>query len=115
MSFNLAYRYIDDILSINNHDFHNYVHLIYPDELEVKDTTEYDLSASYLDILRNIDPNGRLITTVTLYDKRDDFHFPIFNCHVDYELCGGIHARRWKKSEGGELQTLSGWITTIRR
>jgi hypothetical protein len=34
MSFNHTFRYIDDVLSINNHNFHNYVHLIYPDELE---------------------------------------------------------------------------------
>jgi hypothetical protein len=71
VSFNHVYRYIDDVLSINNHNFHNYVHLIYPDELKIKDKTESDKSASYLDILLNIDSNGRL--TTTLYDKRDDF------------------------------------------
>ena len=65
------YRYIDDVLSINNHNFHNYVHLIYPNELEINDTTESDRCASYLDILLNIDSNGRL--TTTLYDKCDDF------------------------------------------
>ena len=73
VSFNLTYRYIDDVLSINNHNFRNYVHLIYPDELDIKTTTESDISASYLDILLNIDSNGRL--TTTLYDKRDDFDF----------------------------------------
>ena len=40
-------------------------------ELEIKDTTESDRCASYLDILLNIDSSGRL--TTTLYDKRDDF------------------------------------------
>jgi hypothetical protein len=35
VSFNHTFRYIDDVLSINNHNFHNYVHLIYPDELEI--------------------------------------------------------------------------------
>jgi hypothetical protein len=60
VSFNNTFRYIDDVLSVNNHNFHNYVHLIYPDELEIKDTTESDKSASYLDILLNIDSNGRL-------------------------------------------------------
>jgi hypothetical protein len=54
-----------------------YVHLIYPDELEIKDTTESDKSASYLDILLNIDSNGRL--TTSLYDKRDYFDFAIVN------------------------------------
>ena len=76
-SFNLTFRYIDDVLSINNNNFHNYVHMIYPSELEIKDTTESRTCASYLDILLNIDKNGKL--TTKLYDKRDDFKFPIVN------------------------------------
>jgi hypothetical protein len=67
VSFNHTFRCIDDALSIKNHNFHNYVHLIYSDELEIRDTTESDKSASYLDILLNIDSNDRLITS--LYDK----------------------------------------------
>jgi hypothetical protein len=51
--------------------------LIYPDELEIKDTTDSDRSASYLDILLEFDSNGRL--TTSLYDKRDDFDFAIVN------------------------------------
>jgi hypothetical protein len=43
----------------------------------IKDTTESVKSASYLDILLNIDSNGRL--TTSLYDKRDDFGFAIVN------------------------------------
>jgi hypothetical protein len=43
--------------------------MIYPDELEIRDTTESDKSASCLDILLNIDSNGRL--TTSLYEKRD--------------------------------------------
>jgi hypothetical protein len=50
-----------------------YVHSIYPNELEVKDTTESDISASYLDTLLIIDSNGRL--TTILYDKRDDIFY----------------------------------------
>jgi hypothetical protein len=50
------YMYMDDILSIDNHNFYNYVPLIYPDELKIKDTTESGMSASYLDI----DSNDRL-------------------------------------------------------
>jgi hypothetical protein len=47
VSFNHSFRYIDGIyryiLSTSNLNFHNYVHLIYmyPDEREIKDTTEY--------------------------------------------------------------------------
>ena len=71
--------------SINNHNFHYYVHLKYPDELKVKDTTESDNSASYLDILLNIDCNGKLATS--LYDERDDFDFAIVNFPF---LCSNI-------------------------
>ena len=37
--FNFTYRYIDDVLSINNPDFENYLGQMYPPELEIKDTT----------------------------------------------------------------------------
>jgi hypothetical protein len=84
VSFNHTFRYID-VLSINDHIFHNYVHLIYPDELEIKDTTASDKSTSYLDILLNIDSNGRL--TISIYDKRDDFDFAIVNFSI---LCSNI-------------------------
>ena len=59
--------------------------MIYPEELEIKDTTDSDKSASYLDILLDIDSNGRL--TTTLYDKRDDFNFAIVNFPF---LCSNI-------------------------
>ena len=38
--FNFTYRYIDDVLSINNPDFENHLCQIYPPELDIKDTTE---------------------------------------------------------------------------
>jgi hypothetical protein len=60
--------------------------MIFTKELEIKDTTESDKSASYLDILLNIDSNDKLTTTV--YDKRDDFDFAIINCPF---LCRNIH------------------------
>jgi hypothetical protein len=49
--------------------------LAYPNELEIKDTTESHKPASYLDILLNIDSNDRL--TTALYEKRDDVDFEI--------------------------------------
>ena len=52
--FNFTYRYIDDVLSINNLDFENYLGQMYPPELEIKDTTESNTSASYLDLLLSI-------------------------------------------------------------
>ena len=38
-SFNFTYRYIDDVLSINYSRFAEFLPLIYPTELEVKETT----------------------------------------------------------------------------
>ena len=71
------YRYIDDVLSINNPEFENYLGQMYPAELEIKDTTESTTSASYLDLLLSIGRDGQLHTSI--YDKRDDFNFHITN------------------------------------
>ena len=75
--FNFTYRYIDDVLSINNPEFENYLGQMYPVELEIKDTTESNTSAFYLDLLLSIERDGKLHTSI--YDKRDDFNFHITN------------------------------------
>ena len=72
-----TYRYIDDILSLNNPNFGDYLEVIYPTELEVKDIRESINSASYLDLQFEFDFEGKL--NLKLYDKRDDFNFPIVN------------------------------------
>ena len=54
-SFNFTFRYIDDVLSLNNSKFGDFVDRIYPIELEIKDTTDTDRSASYLDLHFDID------------------------------------------------------------
>ena len=51
--FNFTYRYIGDVLSINNPDFDKYLGEIYLTELEIKDTTESNTSDSFLDSLRS--------------------------------------------------------------
>ena len=75
--FNFTFRYIDDVLSLNNSRFSDSLPLIYPQELEIKNTTDSRNSASYLDLLLKFDHNGNLHTR--LYDKRDDFDFNIVN------------------------------------
>ena len=75
--FNLTYRYIDDVLSINNPELDNYLDQMYPAELEIKDTTESTTSASYLDLLLPIWRDGQLHNSI--YDKRDDSYFHITN------------------------------------
>ena len=74
---NFTYRYVDDVLSINNPQFENYLGQMYPVELEIEDTTESSTSASYLDLLLSIGRGGQLHTSI--YDKIDDFNFHITN------------------------------------
>ena len=61
-SFNFTFRFIDDVLSLNNSWFGDFADRIYPIELEIKHTT--DRSASYLDLLLEIDSEGRLRTQI---------------------------------------------------
>ena len=46
-SFNFSFRYIDDVLSLNNSRFGDFLPLIYPCHLEIKDTTDTAKSASW--------------------------------------------------------------------
>jgi hypothetical protein len=77
VSLNHTFRYIDDVLSINNHNLHNFYLYIYPNELEIKDTTE---SKKICFLLLNIDSSSRL--TTSLYDKGNDFDFAIISFPV---------------------------------
>ena len=86
-SFNFTFRYIDDVLSLSNSRFDDFVDRIYPIEFEIKDTTDTDRSTSYLDLHLEIDSEGRL--RMKLYDKRDDFNFPIVNFPF---ICSNISA-----------------------
>ena len=47
-------------LSLNNSMFGDFIDRIYPIELEIKDTTDTDTSASYIGIHLEIDSEGRL-------------------------------------------------------
>ena len=70
--------FAQNLKSFNIHpDFENYLGQMYPPELEIKETTESNTSASYLDLLLSIGRDGQLRTS--LYDKRDDFNFHITN------------------------------------
>jgi hypothetical protein len=51
--------------------------IAYPIELEIKDNTDTDMSASYFDLHLEIDSEGLLRTK--LYDKRDGFDFLAVN------------------------------------
>ena len=86
-AFNFTCRYIDDVLYINNSRFAEFLPLIYPPELEVKETTDTASSASFLDLYLEFDDSGQLSTKI--YDKRDDFNFKIINFP---NMCSNIPA-----------------------
>ena len=91
--FNFTYRYIEDVLSIYNHDIENYLGLMYPPERQIKDTTESNTSASYLNLLLSFGRDGQLHTS--LYDEHDDFLFPYYKFSVP-EQQHPIFARLWR-------------------
>ena len=84
-SFNFTFRYIDDVLSLNNSKLSDYINDIYPEELEIKGTTDNSTSSSFLDLLLEFDNDNRL--RVKIYDTRDYFNFNIVNYPF---LCGNI-------------------------
>ena len=80
-SFNFTFRYIDDVLSLNNSRFGDFVNRIYPIELEIKDTTDTDRSVSYLDLHLDIDSEGRLRTKLHDFTKEMISIFPSWTFH----------------------------------
>ena len=57
-SFGFTFRYIDDVLSVNNSRFGAFVDRVYPIEPEIKGTTETEMSASNLDLHPTIGSKG---------------------------------------------------------
>ena len=86
-SFNFTFRYIDDVLSLNNSKLGDFVDRIYPTELEIKYRTDTARSASYMDLYLEIDNGDRLRTKH--YDKRDYINFLIVNFPF---ICSNIPA-----------------------
>jgi hypothetical protein len=86
-SFNFTFRYIDGVLSLNNSRLGDFVDHIYPIELEIKDSTDTDRCALYLDLHLEIDRERRIRTE--LYEKGDDLFVPIVNFPF---ICSNIPA-----------------------
>ena len=76
-SFNLSYRYIDDLIVFNNKKFLDYLKEIHPSQLTVEKANKSDHLADYLDLTFIDDSEGKLSTR--LYDKHDNFDFHIVN------------------------------------
>ena len=74
--FNDTSRYLDDIFTIDKPEFEKHIPDIYPKELQLNKANASDKETSFLDLY--IKDIGSDVHT-SVYDKRDDFWFPIVN------------------------------------
>ena len=75
--FNKCFRYIDDLLAINNDGFlDKWKHKIYPPELTLTSEDKTDQQVNFLDLHLEIKKHS---FSYRLFDKRDKFKFPIVN------------------------------------
>ena len=73
--FNNISRYIDDLLAINNNGLlNNYAQEIYPSEMVLEQQNPTPNECTFLDLRLRI-VEGEVC--LSMYDKRDDFPFPI--------------------------------------
>ena len=75
-AFNSTFRYLDDLLNLDNPYFKQMVGQIYPTDLQLNKAKSSDTEAPFLDLNLSI-TNG--IVSSKIYDKRDDFNFEIVN------------------------------------
>jgi len=67
VEFSITFRYIDDLLSVNNDNFGTSISEIYPSELELKDTTLSSTEVFYLD------------TKIVHGDSSTPFHISVYD------------------------------------
>ena len=77
-AFNTKYRYLDDILNINNVYFDNMVSQINPSERQLNKANTSDTEATFLDLHLSISND---IVSTKIYDKRDDFDLKLSISH----------------------------------
>ena len=88
-----TYRFIDDLLSVNNRDILFDIRAIYPRFLEIKNTNNDPYkTCSFLDIDIKVTDN-KFLTKV--YDKRRDYNFeilglPAFLSNIPYNMTYGV-------------------------
>ena len=78
-SFNVCYRYVDDLNIFNNKKCLDYLKEISTSQLTDEKAKKSDHLAGYLDLTFIIDSGGKLSTS--LYDRRDNFDFHKKNFH----------------------------------
>ena len=77
--FNNTFRYLDDILALNNNDFRMYNKEIYPVELTLIKANDNNDHCPFLDLDIYI-INGKINTKIV--DRRDFFHFLLLIIHL---------------------------------
>ena len=93
-SFNLCYRYTDDLIVFNNKKFGDYVKESYPSQLTAEKANTSDDLANYLDLAFIIESNNRLYTKI--YNKRDNFdshivNFPFLSSNIPSSPSYGVY------------------------
>ena len=91
-SFNLCYRYIDDLIVFKK--FLDYLKEIYPFQLTVEKANKSDHLADYFDFTVMVDSGCKIFTR--LYDRRDDFdfhtvNFPFLSSNIPSGLFYGVY------------------------
>ena len=74
--FNSTFRYLDDLLNIDNPYFEGMVNQVYPSELQLNKANISDTEAPFLDLRLSV---ANWFVSSKMYDKRDDFDFDIVN------------------------------------
>lgn len=100
-----CFRFIDDLCSFN-YDLSPYIQQIYPPELKLVKTNTNSKECTFLDIKMNVDEERRKIST-TLYDKREEFSFPIINFPF---LSSNVH---YKRSHGVFVSQLLRYVRVM--
>ena len=91
--YKYTYRFIDDLISVNNRDIIFDVRAIYPRFLDITNTNSNSFNnASFLDI--DVKVNDNKFST-KVYDKRRDFDFeilglPAFSSNIPKKMAFGI-------------------------
>ena len=85
--FNDTSRYLDDIFTIDNPEFAEHIPDIYPRELQLNKANISDKETSFLDLYIKV--VGSNIHT-RVYDKRDDFGFPIVKEYATIYIINGL-------------------------
>ena len=81
LQFNKTFRYIDDLLCVNNDNFNKHINEIYPSELILKNTTTTLSETSYLDTTLNIG-EGNGTVRISVYDKKGRLQLQDFELSV---------------------------------